>query len=59
MTMYQVLEINKAYDPWCGDGRGYIIYSQPVMCYRIALRLAIMHDEKLPWNKSWVEAIII
>lgn len=53
-----MIEMCKAYDALCGgDGKGYIIYNQPVMCYRIALRLAVIHDKRLPWNKSWVEVV--
>lgn len=55
--MYRVVEINSSYDPWFGPGKGWIYVSMPVMCYRIALRLAIIHEKRLPWNKTWVQAI--
>lgn len=46
MTMYRVTEINKVYDPWFGEGKGEIFVSNPIMCYRIALRLAIIHERE-------------
>lgn len=52
---YFIVEMNSQYDPWFGEGLGEIRVNGPIMCYRIALRLAIIHEKNYKL-KTWVEA---
>lgn len=44
--MYFVVEMNSCYDKWFGVGKGCIIVDGPLMCYRVALKKAIIHQRE-------------